>query len=301
MKIYIAAMYTSNFGLNSTAFHRLTPFEQEARRSIPNVLESYHYIHKQQYVDAIREDGIKVFLDSGAFSAYTKGIAVDLDAYCDYIRRNQDIIDVASVLDGIGDAQQTYENQLYMEKQGVKPLPCFHYGEDERYLEYYLANYDYITLGGMVPVATPQLKIWLDRLWEHYLTDGSGRPRCRVHGFGLTVVSLMERYPWYSVDSSSWVQMAANGAIYLPQYGVIPISQSSPQAKNEGQHFLNRPIEEQQAIRSIVNGYGFDCDRMVYDYRSRWCFCAWIYTVLNNHYNKTKTNVFQAEQLGLFE
>ena len=301
MRIYIAAMYTSNFGLNSTGFHRLTPVEQERRRSISNVLESYHYIHKQSYVDSIRADGVKVFLDSGAFSAFTKGVEINIREYCDYIKRNEDIIEVASVLDGIGNAQQTYEHQCFMESLGVKPLPCFHYGEDERYLEYYLANYDYITLGGMVPISTPQLHIWLDRLWDKYLTDGSGRPRIKIHGFGLTAIPLMEKYPWYSVDSSSWVQMASNGAIYLPEYGIIPISQSSPQAKNEGQHFLTRPIIEQEAIRRKLDEYGFECDRMVYDYRSRWTFNAWIYTELNRRYDREKVNTFFAKQIGLFD
>lgn len=300
MKIYIAGLFTSNFDLHSKTFQMLTPREQEARKEIPYLLESYHYVHKQSAVDRIRADGAKVFLDSGAFSAFTKGVDVDIKAYCEYIKKNQDIIEVASVLDGIGDPKATLENQQFMESQGVCPLPCFHYGEDERYLEYYLANYEYITLGGMVPISTPQLKLWLDHLWDKYLTDGAGRPKAKIHGFGLTTVSLMERYPWYSVDSSSWVQMAANGAIYLPEHGAIPISSNSPMAKKEGMHFLSRPVEEQQAIRDKLAGYGFEADRMVYDYRSRWCFNAWIYTVLNAKYNRENSQTFFSDQMGLF-
>ena len=80
--------------------------------------------------------------------------------YCRYIQKNEDIIEkvdgmtCASVLDGIGDPLKTYQNQKAMEGMGVVPLPCFHYGEDERYLDYYAANYPYITIGGMVPIST---------------------------------------------------------------------------------------------------------------------------------------------------
>ena len=126
-----------------------------------------------------------MFLDSGAFSAFTLGKVIDLPAYVDYCKRNADIIEFASVLDGIGDPLLTFKNQKAMEKLGVTPLPCFHYGEDERYLEYYIKNYDYITIGGMVPIATPQLFHWLDRIWAKYLVDGARRAKIKVHGFGL--------------------------------------------------------------------------------------------------------------------
>jgi hypothetical protein len=46
------------------------------------------------------------------------------------IIRHDDGVCMASVLDGIGDAQLTYSNQIYMEQHGACPLPCFHFGED---------------------------------------------------------------------------------------------------------------------------------------------------------------------------
>src|SRR5690606_10804597 len=122
-------------------------------------------------VDKMRTDGVKVFLDSGAFSAYTQGVTIDIGQYCEYIQRNADIIEFASVLDAIGDHVGTYHNQMEMERRGVRPLPCFHYGEPTEVLDYYVENYEYITIGGMVPISTPQLRIWLDRLWDEHLTN----------------------------------------------------------------------------------------------------------------------------------
>lgn len=272
MILYLAAIYTSGVSLHGTIFRRFNEAEQAARRGVKHILESYHYVHKQQSVDAMRRDGVKVFLDSGAFSAFTQGVEIDIEGYADYIRRNQDIILCASVLDGIGDPLKTYSNQFTLEKLGVNVLPCFHYGEDERYLEHYIANYPYITLGGMVPINKEQLGYWLDRIWSKYLTDKDGLPKLKVHGFGLTRVGLMQRYPWYSIDSSSWVQSARTGAIMLPDHGVIFVSHDSPSRKEEGRHYNTIAPIEQEVIRREVEKRGFDFQRCQETYLARWTF-----------------------------
>lgn len=295
MKLYLAGIFTANFKIGGSLWERLTPNEQYQRASATNLLESYHYIHRQAFVDSIRGEGRKVFLDSGAFSAFTKGVEIDMRGYCDYIIRNEDIIEkvdgtiLASVLDGIGDPLKTYQNQLAMESMGVRPLPCFHYGEDERYLEWYIANYDYITLGGMVPISTPQLFLWLDRIWGKYLTDGSGRPKIKVHGFGLTTPALMERYPWYSVDSSSWVQIArVGGMLMLPEARVINVSNQSPSRRVEGQHITTLTPPLQEAVYKKLAACGVDTDRMQETYLSRWCYGIWAFDQLGKQITEAK-------------
>lgn len=306
MKLYLAGIYTSNFHKESQLYARLTEREKAARDGVRYYLESYHYIHKQAYVDKIRADGVKVFLDSGAFSAFTKGVEVDMREYCDYIKRNLDIIETvdgalcASVLDGIGDPLQTWQNQMAMEQMGVRPLPCFHYGEDERYLEWYVQNYDYITLGGMVPISTPQLFHWLDRIWEKYLIDGSGRPRIKVHGFGLTAQALMERYPWYSVDSSSWVQIAANGNILVPGLGALSVSENSPAAKQYNRHVDTLPELQREGLIQRVAEQGFEMERLQTEYVSRWTYNCWAFTHINENLLNAKPDTFEKEQMELF-
>jgi hypothetical protein len=248
----------------------------------------------------MRRDGVKVFLDSGAFSAFTKGVEPDIDLYIQYIKDNADIIEVASVLDGIGDPLKTWQNQSYMEHRGVRPLPCFHYGEDERYLEYYVANYEWITIGGMVPISTPQLIHWLDRIWDNYLTDDAGHPKTKVHGFGLTTQSLMERYPWYSVDSSSWVQTAAMGGLDIPGKGVVSVSNSSPTRKKANAHFDTLASIYQREITRVVEDYGFSMQRMKDEYISRWSFNCFSYQEKRERRNKVSSPTFKAAQPNLF-
>jgi len=144
-------------------------------------------------------------------------------------------------------------------------------------LEWYIANYDYITIGGMVPISTPQLIHWLDRLWERHLCDGAGRPKVRVHGFGLTSLPLMKRYPWYSVDSSTWVQWAANGMLLLPGIGQVNVSSKSSSRKIEGQHLKTYTPPQQKAIIDHIVSLGFDPDRLADEYVSRWAFNVWAF------------------------
>lgn len=299
MKLYLAGIYTSNFNIGGRIFERLTDSEKEMRLSATNLLESHHYIHRQSFVDKIRNDGKTVFLDSGAFSAFTQGIEVNMEGYCEYCRTNADIIHVASVLDGIGDPLKTYQNQMKMHELGVNALPCFHYGEDERYLDFYIEHYDYITLGGMVPISTPQLKLWLDRLWEDHLTHPDGTPKIKVHGFGLTSLPLMVRYPWYSVDSSTWVQWAANGMLLVPGIGQVNMSEKSSSRKIEGQHFDNYPKMQQDAIRGIIEGFGGDVERLRSEYIARWAWNIWAfpYWVRDKEYEGDK---FIGDQMRFF-
>lgn len=299
MKLYLAAVYTNRLSLTGSYFARMQEVEKKDRLAVRYILESYHYVSGNQYVADMRADGAKVFLDSGAFSAFTKGVSVDLDAYCRYVRDNADIIECASVLDSVGDALKTFQNQDAMESLGIKPLPCFHYGEDERYLEYYIERYEYITLGGMVPVASPQLKLWLDRIWSKYLCGPDGRPKVKVHGFGMTRIQFAFMYPWYSVDSSSWVAYANNGKIFIPSIGVIEISNGKSTVKEEGMHFNNYNTAAQTAIARHIEGRGYTVKSLQENYVSRWAFNIGIYNeIAESVLNKEK--IFQLEQIPLF-
>jgi hypothetical protein len=299
MKLYLAGLYSANFNLTGRVFAGLTDQEKAHRAAVKYILESYHYVNKPSFVKKIRQDGVKVFLDSGAFSAFSKGVSVDMKKFCRYIHEHEDIIEVVSVLDSIGDAQGTYENQGAMERLGTSPLPCFHYNEDPRYLEYYVANYDYVTLGGMVPISTPQLIKWLDTLWEKYLTDGAGRPKVKIHGFGLTTISLVLRYPWYSVDSSTWAQAAAHGQIFHPDYGAIQVSERSPARKHLDRHIdtMSPPIQE--ALIKKLCEPGFDFDRIRKLYQSRWAYNCWSFPELGER-GRQDVPTFLNEQLELF-
>jgi hypothetical protein len=115
--------------------------------------------------------------------------------------------------------------------------------------------------------STTEKQKWLDRCMD-YITDDKGKPLVRFHGFGVTAVPLMLRYPWYSVDSTSWIILAANGKILFPRYksGVphyslnpmhLGISDLSPSQYQKNQHYksLNQSMREVVEVFVREKGY----------------------------------------------
>lgn len=194
-------------------------------------LQSFHFrITRERGRMMITPDQFRFFLDSGAFSAWSRGSVIDIDEYCAFIKANIDHIDVYPCLDVIPGifgqtastierdkaAEATWENFLYMKAEGLNPIAVYHYGEHERHLERMLAyGCDYIGIGGLVGVSKPMRTLWLDRLFKR-ITDAKGMPIVKTHGFGMTSIDLLFRYPWYSVDSTAWLQKSANGKIFFP-------------------------------------------------------------------------------------
>lgn len=179
---------------------------------------------------AITPEQFRFFLDSGAFSAWTRGTAIDIDEYCEFIRANIERLDVYAALDVIPGklgqiathaereeaAEQSWANYLYMRRAGLDPLPVFHYGEDWRFLDRMLKyGCDYVGIGGLVGVPGQRRRVWLDALFD-ILTDAEGRAKIKTHGFGMTSIPLIFRYPWYSVDSTTWLRVTASGAVLMP-------------------------------------------------------------------------------------
>lgn len=319
MHIYMAAVYTNSYMPGMNRYIKLNDREREIVEEIPHILESWHYVGKQSYVDHMRANNAKVFLDSGAFSAYTLGATLSIEDYCNYITRNLDIIRfedgalMASVLDGIGDAQKTYQNQLEMEFRfrhagyDLRPLPCFHFEEDARYLDHYVANYEYITLGGMVGASTAQLRTWLERVWENHLLDGSGRAKIKVHGFGITAVPLMEEFDWYSCDSSSWIQSAAFGSVIVPGASQsnpawpLAVSEKSPSRHDAGQHVTTMTPPEEKYLFDLFEQYGFNYERLGSIYESRAAFNLWAFGEVNKIMDqRRRDNYLAGKQQDLF-
>lgn len=289
MNLYTAAVCHNRFLEGQYKYLKLNDVEKQIIHSLPNVLESYFYIQDQNNVDSIRNSGVKIFLDSGAFSAFTLGAVLSIEEYCNYIKTNIDIIrrddtvDMFSVLDSIGNAEETYKNQKHMEYLGCRPIPCFHSGEPEEYLQHYVENYSYIALGGLVGGSAIQLTNWLDGIWEKYLIDGSGNAKIKVHGFGITREGIMAAYPWHSVDSSSWVQKASFGGIMHPTHGHINVSNQNTSKHTIGQHLSNMAPVEQHKIMKDLEESGFTYERLSVSTYSRAAYNLQAYNIIGKN------------------
>ncbi len=214
------------------------------------------------------ENKIDLFLDSGAFSAWSQGIEVNIHDYIAFVKEHEDILTVYANLDVIGSAEGTFQNQKIMEAAGLNPLPVFHVGEPWDYLQRYIDNYDYVALGGMVGRPKPTLVPWLNQCFSKYICDDAGYPKAKIHGFGLTSLSLMLQYPWYSVDSTSWIMTSRMGSIYVPRYRngewiydenswKISVSSRSPGKSDDPDHIDNLAPRLRKTILDYVHMKGY--------------------------------------------
>jgi len=172
-----------------------------------NYLRSYFEMKKTQ--DFISNDSIdKYFLDSGAYSAKTLNKDIDINRYIEYIKKYGDNFEVFASLDVIGNAEDSVKNLIYFENNDLHPLPTFHYGSHEKYLDYYADRYDYIGLGGMAGQGTGinQLTPWFQKIFSKYQEK-------KFHGFGITNISLLKMFPWHSVDSTTYLNGSRYGHI----------------------------------------------------------------------------------------
>ena len=176
-----------------------------------------------------------VILDSGAFSAWSKNTEIDLDAYIDYALSHLDTYDYVVNLDVIPaspgqkkiprdeierSAGQGWANWEKMVSKGIPPerlIHVFHQNENFSWLQKMVANPDmpYIGLSPANDRSTSEKTKWLDDCMKHVL-DKDGFPLVKWHGFAVTSIPLMRRYPWYSVDSSTWCVLAGLGTIMVP-------------------------------------------------------------------------------------
>jgi len=231
----------------------LSPEEAEACFIIPpyQVLGSFWYFRTQaELIRSWIDKGIDVFIDSGAFSAENSGRKIDIQDYCNFVRSSG--AKLYAGLDVIGDAEQTMKNMRYMEAQELHPMPTFHMGGSIDDLRKMYAEYDYIALGGMVFKSGRER--YCDEIWGTILRE---KPTLRVHGFGMTNVELMTRYPWYSVDSSTYKDGRRFGR---------------PLCLWAGMEF--KQFEEEEDFKAILRKMGHKIDenttkkelRMIYDF-----------------------------------
>lgn len=185
--------------------------------SAMNLLWSYYYLRMtrkmvlSKFLNDLEAPRIRFFADSGAHTARTMGKSIDVDEYGEWLVSVQDCCTIYANLDVIGAPDATRRNQDHLETQyGLRPMPVFHTGEPFSVLEDYVADgYSYIALGKLLGNSQKDLTPWIARCFE------VAGDRAVFHGFGLTVWSQLRRFPWYSVDSSSWGSGVRYGVVRL--------------------------------------------------------------------------------------
>ena len=163
--------------------------------------------------------GSSMMVDSGAFSAWSIGKPVILSEYIEFCKdfiakwsgklTNIYIVGLDVIPGERGrqptpkecedSARQGWENSLEMVKAGLTPIPIFHRGENFKWLDLMASRFEYIGIAPKVDVSVKVKMEWLKRVFSVIKANN------KTHGFAVTSKRLMEEFPWFSVDSSSWL------------------------------------------------------------------------------------------------
>ena len=227
----------------------------------------------------------KLIVDSGAFTAWTKGTELNVDEYIDWLNTHKDYIYLAGQVDSIPGkprqkatkqeveeaAEKTYNNYWYMREKLDNPdmlLYTFHVGEPFKYLKKVLEHpgIKYIALGGMVGTNTETKEKFSQRCFE--IIKQSKNPGVKVHAFGVTTPSILEKFPFASGDSTGWIMTGASGMIYS-QYGHLDFSQNS---RNTSKSVFNLPKEAYEVVLQEVTKLGYTMEQLEESYKARMCF-----------------------------
>lgn len=160
-----------------------------------------------------REYGIEIMADSGAYSAWKRGIELSLEGYMNWLQENN--IKQYFNMDVVGDPKASMANLQKMEDAGFTPIPVFHYGTPWRVLDDLFDRYRYslIGIGGTVGQSYSRKVAFFEELFSRY-PDGN------FHGLGIASSKLLEQFPFVSCDSVWWVyKYRSNQARLAPGKG----------------------------------------------------------------------------------
>lgn len=151
----------------------------------------------------------KLMIDSGAFTAMTRGVKFSLDDYIRFLEKHQRMIEFAVNLDVHNYPEKGLANQEWLEARSpVYIMPVYHAGEKKEYLLHYLDHYPYVGLGGTAGSSLRKASIL------RFVRDSfAARPNTfnRLHGFGMVFWDIISMFPWKSVDGSDWCNFGRFG------------------------------------------------------------------------------------------
>lgn len=190
-------------------------------QDVRNYLISYAVV-SNPVMEMLQNPDVSLMVDSGAFSAWRRGVKISLNAYISYLqaiieRAKCRVISVnLDVIPGKWGRKPTtaeieysasmgWDNYQRLKEDFPTVVHVFHQHEDFKWLEG-LAEEGYIGISPANDVSSKAKNEWLsgvfNRLYEWgYLTPPN---ILKTHAFGLTKFDLLYHYPFYSADSTSW-------------------------------------------------------------------------------------------------
>ena len=156
-------------------------------------------------------DDYKLIIDSGAFTYANKG-GITIEKWLSKAVALQQYGSELISLDVIGNAEKTFDNFNIISAEIENTIPTFHVGSDLKYLFKYLDKTDRIAIGGMVPYKSEieTLKKHLNKIFKNFTPETLPK----FHAFGYFSQTILETYPFYSADASTWQNYSRFGEFH---------------------------------------------------------------------------------------
>lgn len=265
-----------------------------------------------EWVKYLRENPdcpCKLVVDSGAYSAWSRGKEFDMDEYINFLNSNN-VIETcfwaaeADKIPGRMNVEPTIEekeaapeiswqNYLYMIKRVKCPkkiVPIFHMHEDfkhlRRMIRYQHQDGSFIKYIGISPANDSHVndKIkWYEKVWGIITEECNklGREIPYTHNFGMTSLPLITQFPSYTSDSTSWIRGASFGNIQIiinDKIKSIYVSNRNPEAPD---HINNQSLAVKEAVEKIVQeiGHGVTLKDLLEDDNGALRICFNIYSI----------------------
>lgn len=149
--------------------------------------------------------GVDLFLDSGAFSAMSIGVKLNLHEYISFINRYGHMFKIIASLDVIWSPEKSLENYHDIRDHcKYKVIPTFHHTEPWEYLDIYAKETDHIGIGGMASLNTIGR---IDFIGMVVKRARKINPKIKFHGFAVGTTTAIQRVGNLieSVDTTRWL------------------------------------------------------------------------------------------------
>jgi hypothetical protein len=200
-------------------------------------------------IEWCKENKVKLnfFLDSGAFTVFTKRIVVDIYEYMAFLDKNKDMFCVYANLDVIGNSKASAKNFEIMESNGFNPLPVVHFGTSRKEIQKMAEKYDYLGQGcfnkGLLGKQTEfQYAKWVEKIAFEV------RPGMKFHAFGVADPETLFKLKAFSADST----MASNS-----RFGIMSVyNPQTRQTYRFGRTSVARLMKNKGLFRDTCKFYG---------------------------------------------
>lgn len=243
--------------------------------------------HKTSQALIAAQQPFELMYDSGAFTAWSKGKEVVLDdlmrVYDAMLEKYEShslhtwLISLDKIPGSKGRTatpeeideavRVSDENFAILEKRyGERVLPVFHQNESDARLHEVAAMAPYICVSPRNDLHEGSRRKWSQEV--HAKIPGK-----KTHGLAATGHAMMTQVPWGSVDSATWVLLAANGAVFRDsRLRTLHISDQAGSIKDKDQHYRTMPPGYQKEFADFAESRGFTINQLETNFYDRMIF-----------------------------